>query len=110
MDINKTDVATLVICKNQSVEEFFVDFSKKYSIFKNENLIIDLSDVKGVKTESVLLFLQASKDHRKDGMSFVVVVNGINTDVLPSDFITVPTIVEANDIIEMENIERDLGF
>jgi hypothetical protein len=43
-------------------------------------------------------------------MSFVIVVNGIDADKVPDEIVTVPTISEAEDIIEMENIERDLGF
>jgi len=43
-------------------------------------------------------------------MSFVIVFNGINIDNIPEDIVVVPTLTEAKDIIEMENIERDLGF
>ena len=110
MEVKKTALATIVICKKNTVDDFFVDFLKNYSNFKNENLIVDLSVVKGVKKESILLFLPSAKEHRKNGMSFVVVTSGIHADRLPEEFITAPTIREANDIIEMENIERDLGI
>ena len=43
-------------------------------------------------------------------MSFVIVFEGINYDDIPDQIIAVPTLEEANDIIEMENIEKDLGF
>ena len=43
-------------------------------------------------------------------MSFVIVVNDINIDELPEELNTAPTVQEALDIIEMENIERDLGI
>ena len=31
-------------------------------------------------------------------------------DDFPEDFNIVPTLIEAEDIIEMENMERELGF
>ena len=110
MIIKKTNIAT--ICKNDdsSIEKFVMDFSKIFTNFKNENLIIDFSDNKGEKTENILVLLQYSKKHRNNGMSFVIVIDGIDIDTVPDDINIVPTLVEANDIIEMENIERDLGF
>jgi hypothetical protein len=36
--------------------------------------------------------------------------NAINFDDIPEEMIVVPTLEEARDIIEMEEIERDLGF
>jgi hypothetical protein len=35
---------------------------------------------------------------------------GINADEIPEDLLVVPTLQEAIDIIDMENIERDLGI
>ena len=110
MIIEKTEHA--VICKSEekSIKKFFNDFTKIFTNFKNDNLIIDISDNKGEKTENILLFLQYSENHRKNGMSFVIVFEGINFDDIPDEIIIVPTIEEAKDIIEMENIEKDLGF
>jgi hypothetical protein len=110
MIIRKNDIATVLQNDEDSMKKFFIDFSKKYINFKNDNLILDFSDLKGVKTENILLFLQHSEEHRNNGMSFVIVVNGIDADKVPDEIVTVPTISEAADIIEMENIERDLGF
>ena len=43
-------------------------------------------------------------------MSFVIVFDGLNFDDVPDEIIIVPTLEEAKDVIEMENIEKDLGF
>lgn len=110
MIVEKTDIATICKSDEKSINKFIVNFSKKFTNFKNENLIIDISDNKGEKTENILLFLQYSEKHRKNGMSFVIVFEGINYDDIPDQIIAVPTLEEANDIIEMENIEKDLGF
>ena len=108
MDKNKQE--TLIKPSEKTVDDFFLAFKKKYTTFKDENLILDFSDFKGVKTENILVFLQTAKDHRNNGMSFVIVSSEINPDELPDELLVVPTITEAKDIIEMEEIERDLGF
>ncbi len=110
MIIEKTDIATVFRNENLSINDFFSDFSKKYINFKNENIILDFSRTKGVDIENILLFLPNVKQHRNSGMSFVVVFNDIEADQFPDELIVVPTLVEAMDIVEMENIERDLGF
>ncbi|MDH3323482.1 MAG: ribonuclease Z, partial [Flavobacteriaceae bacterium] len=42
--------------------------------------------------------------------SFVIVSDKVNLDGIPDEIIVVPTMQEAYDVIEMEEIERDLGF
>jgi hypothetical protein len=38
------------------------------------------------------------------------VVSSTDFDAFPENFVVVPSLLEANDIIAMEEIERDLGF
>jgi hypothetical protein len=40
----------------------------------------------------------------------VLVADNVNFNAVPKNIILVPTLLEAHDIIEMEEIERDLGF
>jgi len=47
---------------------------------------------------------------KENGTSFVMVYNTINIDDFPENFNIVPTLIEAEDIIEMEAMERELGF
>ena len=60
--------------------------------------------------KDVVEFLQISNLHRKAKHSFVIVTDKIKLDDIPDKLVIVPTIQEAYDIIEMEEIERDLGF
>jgi len=110
MIIEKTDIATIFKNDGKSIELFFKDFSENYTNFADNNIIIEFSDGKGEEKQNILLFLQYSKGHRNNGMSFVIVIDGIDIDDIPDEIIIVPTLVEAHHIIEMENIERDLGF
>lgn len=110
MLIEKTDLATIFKIENQTFENFFKDFSENYINFKSNNVILDFSDNRGIKTEDILVFEDYSAESKNNGTSFVIIVDGVDIDKIPDIIITVPTRTEAEDIIEMENIERDLGF
>ena len=47
---------------------------------------------------------------KENGTSFVVVNSEIDVDDFPDNFNIVPTLREAEDVLEMEAIERELGF
>ena len=93
-----------------TISDFFNEFSVNLSNFKNDNLIIDFSKIIDADLNEILLFSQISKEQKNNNRSFVLVYKGVDVDKLPDDLIAVPTLKEAEDIIEMENIERDLGI
>lgn len=76
----------------------------------HDHLIVNLFTFKNLSTNDVLVFLELSNAHRKRGKSFVLVSDKLNFEDLPDEIIVVPTLQEARDIIEMEEIERDLGI
>ena len=57
-----------------------------------------------------MLFLNLSEIHKQNGASFVLICSEINIDAIPDEINVVPTFTEAIDILEMDAIERDLGF
>lgn len=56
------------------------------------------------------LFLPLSKQQKKAKKSFVIVVSELDFNAVSDKLTVVPSLLEAHDIIEMEEIERDLGF
>lgn len=78
--------------------------------YEEDNLVIDLLKYKQLNLTQLLLFLKLSNYHRSTKHSFVLVNDTINIDEIPDEIILVPTLEEAGDIVEMEEIERDLGF
>ena len=78
--------------------------------FKGQNVVLNLLDYDQLELPQLLLFLKVSNIHRKTKHSFVIVNDAINPDDIPYEMIVVPTLQEAEDIIQMEAIERDLGF
>lgn len=78
--------------------------------YEDRNLVIDLLKYTELTLEQLVAFIKLSNYQRADKKSFVFVNTGIDYDVIPDEMIVVPTIQEAEDIIQMEEIERDLGF
>jgi hypothetical protein len=80
------------------------------SKYKGQNVVLNLLKYKTLALPELLQFLKTSNLHRKTKQSFVIVNDAIDIDDVPFEMIVVPTLQEAGDIIEMEEIERDLGF
>ena len=54
--------------------------------------------------------MDISTSRKENGTSFVLICKGIDIDEIPDEINVVPTFEEAVDILEMDAIERDLGF
>lgn len=89
----------------------FADFISSQIIkYKGQNVVLNLLKYDSLDLNELLLFLKSSNMHRKTKQSFVIINDAISIDEIPYEMIVVPTLQEAEDIIEMEEIERDLGF
>jgi hypothetical protein len=93
-----------------SSADFLQKVTTEYNTFKDKNIVLDLTQDTGIQLQDVLAYLQLSNKHRKSKKSFVIVVNDFDFNEVPDEMLVVPTVLEANDMIEMEEIERDLGF
>lgn len=91
-------------------QAFLEKITNQYTIFQTQNLILDLSKDKTVSLKEIKLFSSLSKQHKKNKKSLVLVVDEVDVDKIPQSMSVVPTLLEAHDTIEIEEIERDLGF
>jgi len=102
---------TVIIKDTQGdVNAFREKVTGEYHSFKARNIVLDITSDKDISLNDVLAFLPLSNKHRKAKKSFVIVVNDFDFNEVPDEMVVVPTSLEATDIIEMEEIERDLGF
>lgn len=92
------------------LNSFLEKVTQQFKTFEKQNIIIDLSPDAGLTDKDLKLFLPLSKQHRKAKKSFVIVVSDFDFNAVSDKLIVVPSLLEAHDIIEMEEIERDLGF
>ncbi|MEP5254939.1 MULTISPECIES: ribonuclease Z [Winogradskyella] len=110
MIIDRDGNTTIITQETASVKTLVSNIEAAYDTHKNYHLIIKLSSLEQVALEEVVEFLRLSNNHRADKKSFVIVSEKVDLDLVPVEMVVVPTLQEAYDIIEMEDIERDLGF
>ena len=110
MLITKREKYTLISSDENSFSDFFSSFLAKKDDFEKEHLVILISDNIITIKKEFMLFLDFSDKNKENGTSFVIVNSTINIDDFPKKYNIVPTIIEAEDILEMEEIERELGF
>ena len=101
---------TLITSDENSFSKFLESFEKEYVTLTGKNLILIISEQFNASNKNILLFLKYAHEHQNNGMSFVVVSKDVDIDEFPETFNIVPTLIEAEDVIEMEDIQRDLGF
>lgn len=100
----------LFASEGDSFSKFVTDFEEKHKEYREKHLIIQVSDNLSVTEQDFFVFLKYAEEHQKNGTTFVVINSRIDVDKFPETFNVVPTLQEAKDVLEMENIQRDLGF
>lgn len=110
MDFVKTETYTQVKPGENSVENVLNEVENYHLKFSDEHLIIDFSEKNNTNIDNLLVFLNISATCKENGTSFVIICNGIDIDEIPDEINVVPSFTEAKDILEMDAIERDLGF
>lgn len=110
MIIDKRENTVIIAQEKASVKTLVNNIEQAYDKYKAYHIIVRISSLEQIGLHDVIEFLRLSNNHRADKKSFVVVSSQVNLDETPDEIVVVPTIEEAFDIIEMEDIERDLGF
>jgi len=106
---NKTSY-TLAIADELSFDAFLKSFESEYNNLKTYHLILDLTRLEPLNPQDVNKLLEWASQSKKLKKSFIVIVENIAIDDVFEALICVPTLLEAQDTFEMEEMERDLGF
>ena len=111
MQISKGKQSVIITAKGEKLGHFVSSLGEALAgDYGDDNCVIDLSTYTTLNLDGLLKFLSLSNTHRQAGKSCVLVNATVNYDTVPDELLVVPTLQEAEDIIEMEEIERDLGF
>lgn len=110
MIFDKENNITLITQEKSTIIELVKKLEATYPKFKNDNVVINLAVLKEIGLQDIIEFLEISNRHRRAKHSFVIVTNQVNLDEMPDELSVVPTLKEAYDLIEMEEMERDLGL
>ncbi|HMI07874.1 MAG TPA: hypothetical protein VK528_10040 [Flavobacterium sp.] len=109
MKVETKGHTTIIKDTQGDLVSFVMKVTHEHKTFEKHNIIIDLGHYKDLSVKQVNSLLPLSKVHKKAKKSFVIVAN-VDFNSVSEKLVLVPTILEAHDIIEMEEIERDLGF
>ncbi len=110
MLLEKKENYTLITSDENSFLDFYTSFLEKKESLNKEHLLLQISNKINTSFKDFLLFLSIAEQKKENGTSFVIINNNINIDNFPDNFNIVPTLIEAEDILEMEAMERELGF
>ena len=110
MIFDKVGNTTIILQEKASLKTFIKKIHEAYETIQHDHIIVNLFSFSDLTQNDVLEFLELSNTHRKAKKSFVLVTEKVTYDEVPEAMVVVPTLQEAKDIIEMEEIERDLGL
>ena len=106
MDVQTKNNYTFVSVNAYSIEKFKLE----WKALTSNHLVLEISENLNIDDAIISLLLIIAEDLNRKGMSFVTIKSSVNIDDFPENINIVPTLQEAEDMIEMESIERDLGF
>src|SRR5690554_347609 len=108
MILDREGNIAIMLQENISLNVFIDNYKEIYPKIMNDHIILNLFSFSKLDAGDVLEFMELSDAHRKSKRSFVLVTDKVSYEEVPDRICVVPTIQEAKDIIEMEEIERDL--
>jgi len=95
--------------ENLDLKTFVKNLEANYSEYLSKHIIIDLSSL-NPEVNDIELFQEIQDQHIANNKSFVIIVTDFDFNEVTEGLNIVPTLQEAYDIIEMDDIQRDLGF
>ena len=110
MKVKEKGHTVIIKRSEESIEELISKIQDNYATFQSNNLVIDVCN-ETFDAAELSLFEDLKSKHKNNKKSFVVVFENADfNEIDEEEVIVVPSLQEAFDIIEMEEIERDLGF
>lgn len=99
----------IIRAEKDNLEGFAAKLSSEFKTFESHHLIVDIRAYQNLSPADINVLMPFSKSHKKARKSFVIVAD-VDYNSASDQLVVVPSLTEAHDMIEMEEIERDLGF
>lgn len=110
MIVSSEENIKIITQEKATLVELVQMIQDRYTEFEHHNIIVNLFSLETITASDINEFLLLSKAHKSKKHSFVLVSSKVDIDACDASLVVVPTVQEAKDLIEMEEIERDLGF
>lgn len=108
MKTTSTEKYALLVAEN-SFEKFTTELKETFDGLNKQNIILDLSAIKATENE-ISTLTEFAEIQLENNLSFVVIVPSFDADAFDEELNVVPTLIEAQDMIDMDEMTRDLGF
>ena len=109
MKIDKKEKYTIITPTETSFKDFFKEVSTNLVSLEKEHLFLNLLEAFEVSVSELEEFSSISENKKENGHSFVLITKSVEIDDFEDESLSVvPTIGEAEDVLEMDDIERDL--
>ncbi|MGS4347050.1 ribonuclease Z [Myroides odoratus] len=111
MKVTEKGHTKVIQLASETIEGLLQKITEQYqTLFRPFNLVLDLSNSQETLTEETIEALEelAIEHMEQANKSFVIVLSAVNFNDFDGDLIVVPTKQEAFDLIEMDEIQRDL--
>ncbi len=110
MKVDQKGHTTIIKDTKNDIASFSTTIANEYHVFQGQNLILDISHDTTISNADLVHFKELAKNHKKAKKSMIIVTDAVDFDKVPNYLNVVPSVLEAHDMIEMDEIERDLGF
>jgi len=110
MKVDQKGHTTIIKDTQGSFLSFIEKITEQFNTFKDQNLILDVTKDENLSIKDLKNAKDLNKKHKNEKKTMVFVAENIDFNKIPDYLLVVPSVLEAHDIIEMEEIERDLGF
>ena len=110
MQITEQNQAIIISDTVNDFDAFFETIKTEMTSLADKNIIVDLCNFQTITIKQINNFLPLSKNHQRNNKSFIMVCDQADFLKITEKLIVVPTIQEAFDTVEIEDITRDLGF
>ena len=109
MQVFKKETHTLLEPTESNFEAFLKEL--RSDSFQKEHLVINLLHSFNLSPDNLNVLSKMAAAKKEQGTSFVLVSETIEIDALEDEMLSVvPTLIEAQDILDMDAMERDLGL
>ena len=110
MIVNIIGQTAVISQERTTLESFLKGVADSFKEYKAQHVVLQLLTDRAIDTASLEFIVSLSQQHKARKLSFVLVTDMLGYEEAPEELSVVPTLQEAKDVIEMEDIERDLGF
>jgi len=111
MNLSKKEKYTIVTPSENSFIEFQKAFEEEICTLEKDHVFIDFLNTFKITVNELQQLAEIAITKKENGTSFVLICDTVEIDDFEDESLSlVPTLVEAEDILEMDEIERDLGF